>query len=325
MLLSFAVVSGLYQLHSWLDFVRGGSYVYRQGIKRIIGTWSISTAGAGNAFGLLGLLTLPFVQYGLQVVEKRWQRYALYGIGAMSVMSVLFSGTRAALVAMIFFVVVQMRSWRVIVAGVVMLVLLLGVIWFLPPELQSRYAMLLGSDPVDEVSRTEEIARASGRSRITGLIDGYTLATERPLTGYGPGTSMYARGQINPFPVGPRGPKYLQLHNLYGQVMAELGFVGLVIFLMLILAYYTGLLRAGVRAGPEGDPDADRIRKIARTLGVLMAVMLFYGMFGHTLYRFHWMFVLALQGALVHIALTRGEVRETMVDAARRRRAESAR
>lgn len=324
MLVAFAVVSGLYQLHSWLDFIRGGSYVYRQGIKRIIGTWSASPGGAGNAFGLLGLLTLPFVQYGLQIAVKRWHRVALYMVAVLSVMSILFSGTRAALVGLVFLVVVQMKNRRVIVAGAVLLALLLAVILFLPPELQARYAALLGSDSEEELDRNAEIAQTSGQSRITGLVDGYTLAKKRPLLGYGPGSSMYARGTVNPYPVGPTGPKYLQLHNLYGQIMAELGFVGLGIFVALAIAYYGGLRLASKRAGPPGK-ESDQIRSIARTLGVMFSVMLFYGMFGHTLYRFHWMFLLGLQGALVHLALTRGGPQETMIAAARRRRAETAR
>ena len=66
------------------------------------------------------------------------------------------------------------------------------------------------------------------------------MALRKPLLGYGPGSSSIARGDVrtNGFNIERIEDKQsLQLHNLFGQVIGELGLVGGIIFFFIIYNY----------------------------------------------------------------------------------------
>src|SRR5262249_17003152 len=89
--------------------------------------------------------------------------------------------------------------------------LLLSVI--LPEDLQNRYLTLVGS------SRGPENAQVSANGRLDGFMWGIYVWAQSPLFGYGPASFAYSTG---------RGG---QAHNLYGQVLSEMGIVGAVALL----------------------------------------------------------------------------------------------
>ncbi|MCP3981366.1 MAG: hypothetical protein GY716_18870 [bacterium] len=304
MMHAFAIASGLYQLHSWIDFLAGGSYVFQQGIRRMTGVWSDAGGGAGNAWGVLGLLTLPFSEYCLRRAGSLWVRLVFSGVLVLSLMSILYSGTRSALLGAFVFGVLHLRSRKMLVSGLVVLLVLAGLVSFLPDELQHRYLTILGDDHLDPDNIFDMSAKASAEGRTEGVRDGLLLALNRPIFGYGPGTSMLARVEVNEsFRRGEQ--RLIELHNLYAQILSETGFVGGLIFALLTLVYVRGLVRVHRIARSAGPgPVAERFELIATTLGQLMWILLFYGLFGHTLYKFYWMLLYGLQGAVVTLALS---------------------
>ncbi|WP_193222311.1 O-antigen ligase family protein [Alkalilimnicola sp. S0819] len=290
---ALVVVSLLYQLHSWLDFVQGGAYVWQQGVRRIIGVWSASGMGAPNAFGMLALFTLPFALAWRDVSTGAWLRRALLGGALLCAASILFSGTRAALAGLIFYLL--LRYGRALARPAVLMGLaLVGVLALaaLPTDMRLRYLSLVMD--VEQLERpAEELASASAQSRLQGLRDGVALGFQRPLLGYGPGASAAARAERLP------GEQWLdiegealQLHNLYGQLMAEGGLPGTLLAVLLML-HVLGSLR---RLRRDADPLTAHWAG-ALMLGVL--VFMFYGLASHTLYRFHWLLLFAAQAALV--------------------------
>ena len=97
-MLGISAISVGYQLLSWRDSLAGGSYVWQQGVKRMVGVWSGGGIGAANGFAFLALTTLPFC-YCWYLRDRRPRgRLTALGGATVSLASIVFSGTRGAMV-----------------------------------------------------------------------------------------------------------------------------------------------------------------------------------------------------------------------------------
>jgi hypothetical protein len=307
-----AIISLLYQLHSWSDFVRGGSYVYQQGFRRLVGVWDSGGAGAGNAMGSLAVFTLPFVTFCYRDSTNALSRAVFWSSHGLCLLSVIFSGTRAALACSLVYacyVFLELRSSKkvTLLLGFVA-VLILGSLTLPEDYWRRQTGWLLGS--YDETSAAERLARRTASSRIEGLVDGFTLARANPILGTGPGTSAMARAvlrgdtraiaalktEIDP----PNAP--LQLHNLYGQIVAETGFIGFGIFITMIAVAWICATRLVRRAAKlRSNPEAVRVANVGRMLKAALVVLTCYGMFSHTLYDYRWLLIIGLLAAWYRI------------------------
>jgi O-antigen ligase len=298
-LIGVAVISLTYQLHSWLDFLRGGSYVYQQGIKRMVGVWSGGGIGSANAWGMLALFTLPFAMFGLRASPSRSTRLAMIALVIMSAASIVFSGTRGAMVGLVILTFAY-GGFRVLRPKYLLPAIAILAIGFavMPQEYRHRYSLIFINEESDVTTRDDVIASGSAHSRIEGLIDGFNMAMLRPLTGMGPGASPTARLEVRDDAPQDEDGGFLQLHNLYGQVMAELGLIGMLIFLVMIAMYFRQLQLVRV----DNDSETPAWRQFKQVMVMAMFVMLLYGMFTHSLYRFHWMLLFACHNVLMNIA-----------------------
>ena len=298
------VISFLYQLHTWYDYVNGGSYVYQQGLKRIVGVWSGGGIGAANAFGLLGLVSLPFGISWLNMARRTAVKIGLVLYLGLCFASIAFSGTRAAVLGAL--VLLVLTYWRSIFRIKVMVPLIAALAVsasLLPDELKHRYfEQIVVSDQqaiTDEGS--DRIADESAQSRIQGLKDGWALVLRRPIIGYGPASSGFARREVNATDEWVNAEdEYLELHNLYGQVMAETGFVGTFIFVLLVAGSLLQLHQTR-RAFIPGAPSATFLKSCHDLILTSIILMIFYGIFTHSLYRYYWLLLFAFQVAFVQI------------------------
>jgi O-antigen ligase len=283
-------VLAFYLGYSLLDFAAGGSYVFQQGIRRAIGIWSGGGLGSANAFGFLGVLALPFGVFLAKSVEKRSEQVLGYLVILIAFAAILLSGTRAALVCGLLVLALGFRTRFFKASYLIPATVLLVVAWVsIPPDVRDRYISILPS--VDTAEVTNEIAESSAKSRIEGLRDGWRLFLSRPILGHGPASSSYARIYVSDYvQFDPNNPRYLQLHNLYGQVLAETGIVGAVTFAALLLAVFGVSNRAGK---PKGAPSRPRSR-LGELLFLLLIGTFAYGMFSHNLYSYYWLLIFAL-------------------------------
>lgn len=299
-----AVISFGYQLLSWRDFLAGGSYVYQQGGKRMIGVWSGGGIGAANAYGLLALYSLPFAQYWLMSARRHDVKWLALGFIATCFASVIFSGSRAAMVCAVLFVLIaygrRLLNVKLLVALAVGGAVALSV---MPDHLRHRYFDLIFVNQ-DEVSRegADRVAQESAQSRKQGLLDGFSLAQRRPVFGYGPGASALARAEVDDTNIAVAGddPDALQLHNLYGQVMAETGFVGAIIYAALIASTLIQLRKA--RRARLTSPESTKIvNGVAGMVSTTIVLLLIYGLTAHSLYRFYWLVLFAMHVVLMDL------------------------
>jgi O-Antigen ligase len=292
---ALVIISLAYQLHSWRDFLNGGSYQWEQGVKRIVGVWVRRGAGAPNAFAFLALLSIPFAIFWLSLTEKKNIRLLMLSFILLCCLSILFSGTRAALVVAVVYLFWAFRKHlklRMLIPAAAVVAIL---VTFLPDELKHRYFDLIFYENYEAQNSFDRSAISSAEGRIEGIKDGWRLVLRRPILGYGPGSSAIARTEINRFVPFRGDDDPLQLHNLYAQLLAETGFVGGLIFLGIIITYFKQLQNM-TRGG-----QAETLSIYKNVLQDALLVLLLYGMSSHNLYRHDWMILFACQSAFIAI------------------------
>ena len=138
-------------------------------------------------------------------------------------------------------------------------------------------------------------ANASKAGRYEGLLAGLAIFQRFPATGVGIGNfANYREIYID----GVR----LDAHNLPGELLGELGFVGTCAFSIFFLAYFLNLRRLS-SAGREydvvtGDP---KYRLLGNCLFDAMLLLSIYGLVGHTLQQYQWYFYASFTAIALHI------------------------
>jgi hypothetical protein len=266
----FLVVMGLYLLHSFREYLNG-RHTFRMGIARMIGV--DETLGDPNSFGASIVFALPVVvavwKSGLGGRLGRWM---LTGYVGLSSLCILLTGSRSSLLgsALWFMIVIWNTRYRMAAfAGFAAAAPLAFVA--LPDSLQTRFETIINP----EVGPAN--ARESGEGRLQGFFTGFKLWEHSPLSGIGPGAWR------------PATRSKIESHNLYGQLMGEMGALGVITFAALLGCFWMNL-RAVKRLRhhfPEWKNDL--AFALPAAVGVAVFLLLFMGNFGHNLFRFTWL------------------------------------
>lgn len=141
---------------------------------------------------------------------------------------------------------------------------------------------LMGSQYRQRQATTLELGQSdfSAKSRITGIVHGFSMMVKRPVLGVGIGCYPEARRQW--FGWG------LWAHNLYGQLMGELGLSGVLVFTWLIVSIFKNLSNVKLLCLNEQNATCREFVVYATAVQVLFAMRLVTGMTGHSLYGEAW-------------------------------------
>ncbi len=269
LVLAFLAVMVLYMLHSVWEY-RNGRHTFRMGIARLVGV--DKTLGNPNSFGASLVYALPFARYLWLVWERGWQRSLVAVYVLMTTGCILLTGSRSSLLGLVLWGVANLLMTRKKALWLAGLVVLAAGGWFaLPESLQTRFETII--DPSVGPANAQE----SGQGRIDGFFMGLKLWGQYPVAGCGPGGWRPASGMP------------IEAHNLYGQVMGEMGTVGVLAFAFFVVMLFRGLRRLARLAHPErGDAPDRRLYYLAQAMAVSTFLLLFEGMFGHNLFRYNW-------------------------------------
>jgi hypothetical protein len=268
-LLAFLLIMSLYMAHSFREY-RSGRHAFRMGIARMIGV--DTTLGDPNSFGATIVYALPFVMPFWMTQPSRRMRFFLIGYVLLSVGCIGLTGSRSSLVGLVFwFGMMVFKSpwrWRLVGLGLVAAPLF----WLaLPPSLQTRFETIVNPDvgPLN--------AKVSGDDRWVGLMVGLELWGGNPATGVGPGAWRPATGRV------------IESHNLYGQVLGEMGTLGAIAFAAVVLCFLANLrwIRKAYRENPHWGHDF--LYYVTSAIGWALLLLLFEGNFGHNLFRYSWL------------------------------------
>lgn len=206
-----------------------------------------------NALACALIMILPLMNHLRSNSQNRWIRYGLWASMALTVIAILGSYSRGALLGLMVMSAFLAFKTRHRVATAIITVGVIGVaLVFLPQQWYERMQSI-------ETYQHDE----SALGRFDAWKFAYRLALDHPITGGG-----YSIGtDANLFHhYVPTAPVNRAAHSIYFQVLGEMGFVGLGIYLMLLLASYraaSNVLRIAQRS-----PDLAWARSLAAMVQV---------------------------------------------------------
>jgi putative inorganic carbon (hco3(-)) transporter len=192
-----------------------------------------------NDFGLALNMTLPFFFFLAQTESRRWLRWLCAGLFVFTIPAIFFTYSRGALVGLV--VVLTLMFFQLKQRLVLIPVIALGIAIAL---LLAPAAWRARMDPT-----VQNAMDTSARERLNAWAFSRNLASDFPIAGGGFATftpelfDMYA-----PNATYVKGP-----HSVYFQVLAEHGFVGLFLYLALVLTCFGSAHRLIKMARSHGD------------------------------------------------------------------------
>jgi probable O-glycosylation ligase (exosortase A-associated) len=260
-----------------------GQAVFNQGLNRATAT--NSAMDNFNGIAITMNTVIPFVYYLFLHYKEWWKK------GAMGLMLVLFvwtlivTGSRGGLLGFLAILVIIWCQSKNKMAMALLLIIFLAVGWTaLGEDSKARYLSIF-ADNLD----------ASSENRIKAWIDGFMLFISRPLSGVGAGAFANARAEA--FGV------YLNPHNLYIQIIAELGLIGVVVYFLFMKDLF-GINMRTIRWTNEKKTSNRLLEPIARATIVSGASLLVTGIFAHSAYRYTWYLLAALTVVAEHLRKT---------------------
>lgn len=171
-----------------------------------------------NELGFVIATVIPFLHYLLW--PKGWVSKSLYLVLLPLLLYALIltmsRGGFIALLVVAFFVFKESkRKFRLIAIGAIIIV---GAFSVMTPIQKDRYLSIIDRDTA---------GGASVDGRFRGIINEFKVGLSRPMVGHGLGTTPEAKTHK----LGSRQAS----HNLYAEVLIELGIIGFVIFLMFLV------------------------------------------------------------------------------------------
>ena len=199
--------------------------------------------------------------------------------------ALLLTGSRSGMVGFMAVIgVVWWKSRHKVVMGVSVAVLTMAVAPLLSDDLADRYRSIFDS-------HTKNSATAEGR--IAGVWKDLDVAMRRPLFGHGLGTSREANANF--------GGEDMPSHNLYTETAQELGFVGLTIFVTMVVAI-VATVRSSL-ATLRGSGTSNRLLlSLADVLQVWLAMNLLFSFASYGLSSYEWYFAAGLSEVLSRFA-----------------------
>lgn len=239
------------------------------------GVFTLLTGGAHRVYGPSGtyieennglaiaiLMMVPLMFYLRSLLKKVWARNAMTGAMVLSLVSVVGSQSRGALIAIstlaIFF---WLKSKQKMLSAIFMLLLALGLVAFMPQSWHER---------MGTISSYEEDGSAMGR--INAWRYSINVASDR-ITGAGFESwtlSTFSRWAPNPQDVHAA-------HSIYFGMLADHGWIGLILYVAVLTMTWRSLSR--VERNTRDASEFEQHNLLARMLKVSLVAYFSGGAF----------------------------------------------
>jgi hypothetical protein len=154
----------------------------------------------------------------------------------------------------------------------------------LSSNMQDRYLSILGQG---------EKNAGTAEGRVTGVVDNFIVALHRPIFGHGLGTSREANANF--------GGNDQPAHNLYAEIAQELGFVGLVLFIMLQKSIYVGFNEC--RCAYNQQNMGIFLPKLVDCMQVLLIMNFIFSFASYGLNSYEWYFLGGMSVSMQRLAI----------------------
>ena len=261
----------------WLT---GGLVWQNQGIMRLHG--SMPMYEHPNSFSGMAVGCLPFIYYLFPVVS-RFYKVILLILLAFCAVIIVFTGSRTGYIAtfglvVIFFIKHHGKNrWP----SLVLLTSVIVVATFLvPPDYKDRFQSAF-------TGREKE--GASKETRIEIMIDAFAVYSANPL-GVGVGAFPLVRQKMF--------NRSQDTHNLYLELLTNLGPLGLLAFVILIYKILlVNLMARELLQKEKGAPHVFLIA-VSNAIHAFILARLFLGLFGMDTYEIYWWFAIGITNAV---------------------------
>lgn len=277
----------------------GGLVWENQGIPRLHG--STGKYGHPNSFSGFAVGCLPFTIFLLACVKSNLLRLGLLAIFACSIIIVVTTGSRTGYVAVVlgafyFFAKLKTNKFKIVMLAILTFS---ATIAFVPEAYKERF---------ESIFTGEEKEGASSDARIQIVKDAAQVYAKYPL---GVGVAAFPQVRSRMF------NKAADTHNLYLEILTNLGPFGLLIFGVFIYKILD-LNRKNLKVLHSRNPSLSNRFLIAiskATIGFVL-VRLLLGMFGMDLYEIYWWLALGLTLAITKLVHRDNPARYPEPDAA---------
>jgi putative inorganic carbon (hco3(-)) transporter len=244
----------------WVAALSIGFYGLKGGIFALLtgGSYRLwgppdSFISDNNSLALALIMILPLLHFLAQNAKGLWVRYGLWALMGLTTLATLCTYSRGGFVALgVTVIAFWFKTERRLVTGAVVLGLLGGALAFLPETWYQR---------MDTITHYQQ--DTSANERLTVWVYALRLAADHPLVGGG--FNVVNDEQLY-FRYSPEADAVHNFHSIYFQVLGENGYVGLVLFVSLIIATLATAQRIIRRA--RGRPDLEWAAQLASAIQV---------------------------------------------------------
>lgn len=266
----------------------------RKGLK---GTLS-NFLGDTNDYSLAINVIIPYAYFLGGAAKTGWVRWSLYACVGLFATASMFTFSRGGFLTLLvlaaYTVIKAQRRFGAIVLGAVLVVLVSAV---LP---QSYW------DRIETIGSFKKESNA--QTRFWAWKAGWNMALDNPILGMGLGNFVTGY-RVKYKPPEARNRTNFTAHSIYFQIMGELGFVGLALFVALIISCFKAQ-RTVLARRPEEFGDQSNSAFLVAAAHATRASLIAYlvgGAFLSAAYYPHLWFNAAFTQILFHVALASAE------------------
>jgi putative inorganic carbon (HCO3(-)) transporter len=194
-----------------------------------------------NGLGFVAVTCIPYLYYCLFASKQRYLKVLALALIAACIYVLVLTLSRGAMVALgvIFWVVFTQSKRKVLFLCVIAAACVIG--WnYLDDVHKDRYLSLVSKN-------TRQSYSAEGRTQLTELE--FSIGMEHPVFGHGLGTTIEAKVHA--------GHTAQASHNLYTELLIELGFVGGFLFLGFLYSIHREVRRVARLVGTDKTGSKD--------------------------------------------------------------------
>ncbi len=275
--------------------IKGGIFtIAHGGVYRVQGPLG-TFIGGNNELALALVMTIPLMRYLHLQETRKWVKTGLVGAMLLTAIAAVGSQSRGALVALLITGgIFWLKSRGKLLSGLLLAAAVAATVAIMPQEWYER---------MESIKSYQEDASALGR--INAWWTAYYVAKDRVTGG---GFEMFRRPVFQQY--APEPNRVHDVHSIYFEMLGEHGFVGLALFLTLLVLTWMKCSRIIRRA--KRDKELYWARDLAAMIQVSMVAYMTGGAFlglAYFDYLYHLITLVSITAYLIDHRLAQTELR----------------
>lgn len=274
-LVAWIAITSLYNYHH-------GVRVFTMNIDRAEGL--TSAGGDPDTMAQTLVITMPLALALMGKGTSKWMKLYAVGIFSIFLITVIDTGSRTAILAFVFFLMLALFHRRQNLKYLPVVLLALPLLWLvIPQQYKARYETIRTRNQDDSYT-----------NRLLSWQGGVKMFLHNPITGIGPDNYTDANG-MKYWPETPR--HWLNAHSFYFKLLGELGILGVITFFAFLISVIRMNWQLARRYRKKfTDPIVQRFPDACNQS---ICLLLFSGYAAHNTYRSNWYTFAAVTAALI--------------------------